>query len=183
MSDNNYNLYVSAWSLADYTHDIDTSNTVNGKPVYYLVDKSGMVIDSSTNPGYVGIVNSSNIVVRDLAMENDYQGILFAYTSGSRIENVNVSDNYYGIYMYQSSSNTLTNNRMTDNSYGMYMSESSSNVISANNACNGWYGIYMCQSSSNTLTNNIAADNYCCGIYVYGYRMCITTTTSTPAIP
>jgi len=171
MSDNTYNLYVSAWSLTDYIHDIDTSNTVNGKPVYYLVGKSGMVIDSSTNPGYVGIVNSSNIVVRDLAMENDYQGILFAYTSSSRIENVNVSDNYYGIYIYQSSSNTLTNNHMTDNSYGMYMSESSNNVISANNASyNRWYGIYMYSSSYNSLTNNIAADNYCCGIYVYGYE-------------
>ena len=193
MSDNTYNLDVSGRSLADYTHNINTSNTVDGKPVYYLVGESGMVIDSSSNAGYVGVVNSSNIVVKDLTMENNYQGVLFAYTSSSRIENVDTSDNYYGVYIYQSSSNTLTNNRMTDNSYGiymdqsssntltnnrmtdnsygMYMSESSSNVISANNAsCNWWYGIYMYSSSYNSLTNNIAADNYCCGIYVYGYE-------------
>ena len=171
MSDNTYNLDVSGWSLADYTHDIDTSNTVDRKPVYYLVGESGMVIDSSSNAGYISVVNSSNIVVKDLTMKNNYQGILFAYTSSSRIENVNVSDNYYGIYMYQSSENTLTNNNMTDNRYGMYLRDSSSNTISDNNAsCNWWYGTYMYSSSYNTLTNNIAADNYCCGIYVYGYE-------------
>jgi S-layer protein (TIGR01567 family) len=59
MSDNTYNLDVSAWSLTDYTHDIDTSNTVNGKPVYYLVGRSGVVIGSSTGAGYVGVVNSN----------------------------------------------------------------------------------------------------------------------------
>ncbi|MEA1866325.1 MAG: S-layer protein domain-containing protein, partial [Euryarchaeota archaeon] len=55
---NTYNLDVSAGSPDGYAHDIDTSNTVNGKPVYYLVGKSGMVIGSSSNAGYVGVVNS-----------------------------------------------------------------------------------------------------------------------------
>jgi parallel beta-helix repeat protein len=169
MSDNTYNLDVSGRSLADYTHDINTSNTVDGKPVYYLVGESGMVIDSSSNAGYIGVVNSSNIVVRDLTMKNNCQGVLFAHTFSSRLENVTVSDNYYGIYMYQSSSNTLTNNHMTDNRYGVYLSESSSNVISDNNAsCNWWYGICMYYSPHNSLTNNIADDNSNRGIYVYG---------------
>ena len=168
MSGNTYNLDVLAWSLDGYTHDIDTSNTVNGKPVYYLVGRSGMVIDSSSNAGYVGVVNSSNIAVRDLTLENNYQGVLFAYTSGSRIENVDASNNYYGIYMYQSSGNTLTDNRVIDNSYGMDLQQSSSNVISGNNASRNWNGIYMYSSPYNSLTNNIADDNSNYGIYVYG---------------
>jgi len=114
MSGNTYNLDVFAWSPDCYAHDIDTSNTVNGKPVYYLVDKSDMVIDSSSNAGYVGVVNSSNIVVKDLTLENNGQGVLFAYTSGSRIENVDASKNYYGTYLHQSSGNMLTNNYMID---------------------------------------------------------------------
>jgi parallel beta-helix repeat protein len=142
---------------------------VDGKPVYYLVGESDIVIDSSSNAGYIGVVNSSNIVVRDLTMKNNCQGVLFAHTSSSRIENVSVSDNYYGIYMYQSSSNTLTNNHMTDNRYGVYLSESLSNVFSDNNvSCNWWYGIYMYSSPYNSLTNNVAVDNSNCGIYVYG---------------
>ena len=168
MSGNTYNLDVLAWSLDGYTQDIDTSNTVNGKPVYYLVGESGMVIDSSSNAGYVGIINSSNIVVRDLTLRNNYQGALFAYTSGSRIENVDASKSCYGISMYQSSGNTLTNNRMTDNNYGMYLQESSSNVILCNNASRNWNGIYMYFSPYNTLTNNVAVDNSQYGIYVYG---------------
>ncbi len=171
MIDNTYNFDVSAWRLADYTHDIDTSNTVNGKPVYYLVGKSGMVIDSSTNTGYVGVVNSSNIVVRDLTLENNGQGVLFAHTSGSRIENVDASKNCYGIYLYQSSGNTLTNNRVIDNSYGsgMCLQRSSSNAISGNNAsCNRGYGISIYYSSYNSLANNVAVDNSPYGLYVYG---------------
>ena len=168
MSGNTYNLDVLAWSLDGYTHDIDTSNTVNGKPVYYLVGESGMVIDSSSNAGYVGVINSSNIVIRDLTLKNNYQGALFAYTSGSRIENVDASKNCYGIYMYQSSGNTLTNNHMTDNSYGMDLQQSSSNAISYNNASRNGYGIYIFYSPYNSLTNNVAVDNSQYGLYVFG---------------
>jgi parallel beta-helix repeat protein len=47
--------------------------------------------------GYVGIVNSTNIIVNDLKIEKNEQGILLAYSSDSRIENVSVTDNEDGI--------------------------------------------------------------------------------------
>ena len=34
MVDNEFNFYINSYSIADYTHDIDPSNTVDGKPIY-----------------------------------------------------------------------------------------------------------------------------------------------------
>ena len=54
MSDNDYILGVfSVYSLSEYTHNIDTSNKVNGKPVYYWVGRQDQKIPNDA--GYVGL--------------------------------------------------------------------------------------------------------------------------------
>ena len=61
MENNRYNFNI--WSTS--VQNIDTSNMVNGKPIQYLVGKDNLVIDSSWSIGYLGIVNCTNIMVRD----------------------------------------------------------------------------------------------------------------------
>jgi parallel beta-helix repeat protein len=129
-------------SLSDFINDIDTSNKVDGKPIYYLVDQQDQQIPNDA--GYVGVINSTNITVKDLTLENNYQSVLFAYTSNSRIENVNVANNHYGIHLYHSDNNTLTGNNASNN---------------------GWYDIFLLYSSNhNTLENNNANSNNVNGI-------------------
>ena len=113
MIGNSYTLIVDGWSISDYVHDIDTSNTVNGKPVYYLVNQKNKQIPA--NAGYVGAVNSEGIVVRGQNLSNSGQGIMFAYTTGSIIENVNITNNLYGIYLFYSSSNVIFHNNFINN--------------------------------------------------------------------
>jgi parallel beta-helix repeat protein len=115
MSGNGYNFAVSGWFFSHFIQDIDTSNEVNGKPIYYWVDQQDKQI--SNDAGYVGIVNSTNITVKDLTLTNNGQGVLFAYTSNSKIENVTALNNCDGIWLYDSSYNTLTNNTMSGNCY------------------------------------------------------------------
>jgi parallel beta-helix repeat protein len=88
MSGNKYNFRVASsfTDLSVYTHNVDTSNKVEGKPIYFLVDKKDQQIP--TDAGTVCVVNSTNITVRDLTLTNNGQGTLFAYTTNSRIENV-----------------------------------------------------------------------------------------------
>ena len=143
MSDNTYNFYVDIRNGIDYPQNIDTSNTVDEKPIYYWVDQQDKQIPSDA--GFVGILNCTNITVRDLVLKNNYKGVLFAYTENSRIENVTALDNGYGIYLWWSSSNMLQNNNASDN-YG---------------------GICMDYSSDNTLTNNIANSNNANGIGIW----------------
>jgi len=141
MSGNQYDFRIwSDTSLFDWTQDIDTSNKVDGKPVYYLVDKANQVINSSTNAGYVGVVNSTNITVKDLTLSNNGQGVLLCYTNNSRIENVNASNNYDGIYLYCSSHNMLINNTACNNTnYGIALYSSSNNTLSGNSMSGNQY--------------------------------------------
>ncbi len=62
LSENTYNFGVWGYSLTHHTQSIDTSNKVDGKPIYYWVDQQDMAIPKDA--GYVGVVNSTNIAVR-----------------------------------------------------------------------------------------------------------------------
>ena len=159
MSNNTYNFNVAGSSLSNYVQTIDTSNTVDGKPVYYLVGASGVVIDASTNAGYVAVVNSINVTVKDLTLTKCAQGVLFVNTTNSTIENVTTSNNQYGIYLYSSSNNHITGNTTSDNKNGVYLFSSNNNYLTGNTSMDNYYGIYLSSSNNNVLTGNTASDN------------------------
>ena len=170
MMNNKYNFkigYVDLEKLQSYK--IDTSNTVNGKPIYYLVNEKDRIIDSSTNAGYVAAINSTNITVKDLTLTNNGQGVLFCGVSDSRIENVNASNNGVGIDLDESSNNTLINNEVLFNSgSGIYLWDSSNNNIMNNNASNnGFTGISLKITRYNKLMNNTVNSNDMFGIRLY----------------
>ena len=150
ISGNKYNFH------AEGIQDIDTSNTVNGKSIRYLVNEKDHVIDSSLDVGYVGIVNSWNITVRDLILTNNLEGILLDHSSDSKIENVTVLNCEMGIYLKSSSNNTVTNNKASNNYItGIYLQNASDNSISDNNVSNNSWGIYLWDySNNNILTYN-----------------------------
>jgi len=54
-------------------YDIDTSNTVDGKSVYYLINRTGMRLDSGV--GQVYMKGCWNIVVANLTLTTTYSGI------------------------------------------------------------------------------------------------------------
>jgi len=161
MLDNQRNFFVEGWELSWFIQDIDTSNKVNGKPMQYLVGKSDLIIDSSWDIGYLGIINCTNITVKDLTLDNNNgQGVLLAFSSDSRIEAINVSNNLWGIDVCCSSYNTIANNAASNNMYGIRLYRSSNNTVIDNTTSNNEIGIhlyYYC--SNNTLANNIASDN------------------------
>jgi len=162
MTNNRYSFLVSAYFLSDFMHDIGTSNTVNGKPVHYLINQNGLTIDSSSFPdiGYLGVINSTNIVVRDIDLTQNGQGVLFAYTNNSRIENVNASLNTYGIEQIYSNGNTLVGNEITQNGYYGIFSLGSQNTFSRNIIEGNPSGIHIYSGSSeNVLEGNVLKDN------------------------
>ena len=164
MSNSHFNFGVESWSFyGDYDsfdNNIDPSNLVNGKPIYYWVDESDKQIPSDA--GYVGLVNCSNITVRDLILINNTRGVLFAYTNKSKIENVTALSNEYGIDLWHSIDNTLTNNNASNNNYkGIWLYSSSNNTLTNNNASNNNDGIWLSSSSNNTLTSNTMSGNDC----------------------
>jgi parallel beta-helix repeat protein len=122
---------VKEYDISHFDHDIDTSNLINGRPIYYLKDKVDMVIGPSLNPGYLALVRCDNIRVENLVLENNGQGILLASTENSLIENCTFSNNSdYGILLcYSSNNNTIENNTCENNNIGTGLWSSSNNTI------------------------------------------------------
>ena len=52
---------------------------------------------------------------------NNEEGVLFAYTGNSGIENVTASNNWCGIHLDDSSENALASNTISNNDYGIYL--------------------------------------------------------------
>jgi parallel beta-helix repeat protein len=63
-----------------FDNEIDTSNLVDGKPIYYMVGSFGSVIDSSSNAGTVYCINCRNITIKDLELMNNTYGIYLSQT-------------------------------------------------------------------------------------------------------
>jgi len=194
MDDNKYNLCVLHSSdLSGYLNSIDASNLANGKPIFYLVNQTNLVINHATHPqvGYLGLVNCANITVDGLTIADNGQGILLAFTNNSRIMNNTLTNNRDGISMYSSSNNTVSGNIMTRNyDDGFVLGCSSNNtfygnsitynggeggnlwlsygnIFDMNNIENNTYGFYLSRSSNNIISgNNIYANNHS-GIHLY----------------
>ena len=165
MSENRYNFGVWSHSLLEYVQDIDTGNTVDGKPIYYWVDHHDKQIPDDA--GFVGVVNSTNITVSDLILTNNRHGVLFAYTENSKIENVTASNNELGIRLYSSSENKLMGNTVSNNRYGIRLSHSNSNMLTNNTASdNEWCGIRLDYSSSENILADTNASNNDDGIHL-----------------
>ena len=152
MSGNRHNFCVLGREVSDYIQKIERSNTVERRPVIYWVEERDKEVPSDA--GYVGIVKSKNITVRNLTLTNNSEGVLFVNTADSRIENVTASNNWVGILLSYSSNNSLTGNNAENNDDGILLYSSSNNSLSSNTANNNDYGIELYSSSGNFIYNN-----------------------------
>jgi parallel beta-helix repeat protein len=160
---NTNNFGVDGDCLQDLILDIDTSNTVEGKPIYYIVNKHNLVIDPSDfpNAGYLAVVNCTDITVKDLNLTRNSQGILLAYTNNSSIERVNASDNWNGISLFNCNGDTIRENVITNSvSNGIALHSSANNDISRNAVvASEECGIYLRSSSNNRVRNNTFSES------------------------
>jgi len=163
---NKFNLEVNGDSLPHFIHDIDSSNSVNGKPVYYLNDQNNLVIDSSTFPsvGYLALVNCENITVKGLNITQNFQGMLLANTTAFTLEDFNASLNRYGIYLFQCHDGLICDNNI-EWSYetGIAATDCSNVTIDGNHMNGNTCGISLGQSNC-TVNNNILLDSFYAGI-------------------
>jgi len=191
VTNNEYNFGVYGSLLSHYIQDIDDSNIVNGKPVYYWVNRRDMTVP--LDAGYAALVNCTRMTVKNLNLTNSGQAVLLALTTNSTINkntitnsndgiyldhssnnilrDINTIDNNVcGVYLYASSDNTLTSINGKGASYGLgaiTLDFSNSNILTDINASNngGNYGVYLKDSSNNLLRSIEATDDYR-GIYL-----------------
>ncbi len=56
-----------------FMQDIDASNTVDGKPVYWLISANNLKVPEDA--GYVALINATQVTIQNLALQNNTQGI------------------------------------------------------------------------------------------------------------
>jgi len=141
-------------------NDVDTSNTVDRKPIVYLINRQNLTIEPQIYPntGYLAVVNSTNVTIRNLTLKNNHEGILLGYTDRSLIYNLSLMSNAYGIHLTHSSNNNIMKNKVTNNTHtGIVLAyDSDANSISSNNIVGNDLGIYLDLS----LNNHISLNNF-----------------------
>jgi parallel beta-helix repeat protein len=140
------------------THFINTSNTVNGKPVYYWKNQTGGSIPSGA--GQVILAKCVNVTVQDQELTFGSVGIQLGFSSENEIINNNVSLNWMGIDLVFSSKNNITDNiASSNNNEGISLVFSNRNDILNNEASLNDDGIYLDSSNSNNITGNVFSSN------------------------
>lgn len=142
-------------------NDIDSSNTINGKSIYYLIGETDLVI-SSTNypePAYLALINCSQIIIKDLNFET--QGILLAWTNDSLITNNNIVKCQDGVFLNEASNNYIINNNISSNAgAAITFHRSNQNFVSGNTISQNNLGLHLYSSeNNNTITNNHVSNN------------------------
>jgi len=181
---------VFGTNAADYENDVDTSNTVNGNPVYYLINETN--ISLPLNAGQVILARCTGCIVSNCSLNNASIGIELAYSSGNIIQDNILSDNSvvaidldgsdndgniirrnllrrnnYGVDVDESNFNSFEGNTLMQNGMGFAFDTCWENTIMKNTILDGSYGIYLVSSSQNTFTDNMVSNMSVFGMYLF----------------
>ena len=154
MHNNRYNFYTSR------VQNIDTSNTVDGKPIIFLVDASDIIIDSESLAGVVYVVNSHNITVKDLVLTNNAHAVSLINTTESKIENITANLNGWAVQLLNSSNNMVTHVTSCSNNRSIFLEgiSTTNNIIRNNNFINSVnHGMFIHDGAVN---NKIYLNNF-----------------------
>ncbi len=145
------------------THNIDITNTVNGKPVYYYKNSAGITVPSDAAQAI--LANCTRMVVKNLDCSNVTKGISVAFSSNITVSNSICSNNREsgGIDFYYSNNNILENNVCnSNNGIGILLMGDGNNCNTiSNNTCisNNRDGIRLYKGSNNYFLNNTCQGN------------------------
>lgn len=147
---NTYNF----WDIDEFINDVDSSNTINGKPVYYWVNQHNRTVPSDA--GIVILKNCSRIRVQNLDLSGNGNGISLYYTNNSELFGNTLSDNYWrGIAVWWSQNNSIIGNQIANITYdGIELYDSDNNIISHNRILANEIGIYHRTKSTNEVISN-----------------------------
>jgi parallel beta-helix repeat protein len=142
------------------TYDIDSSNRVQSKPVYFWKNQTGGIIPKGA--GQIILVNCSNVVVEYMDLNDRYIGIHLAFSDNNFIRRNNLANiEHAGIYLYYSNGNDISYNNISNSiRSGISLEHSDKNYINENNIFSiKWWGIYFHSAEENKISYNFINDN------------------------
>ena len=169
-TDYNWPYYWGSQALWNYnknlitTHNIETSNTVKNKTVYFYKNKKEKTIPP--NAGQIIIANCSDILIKDQNINDSFMPIQILYSNKITILNNSLSNNVRGLRLNSVTNCTIINNTFTNNEMGIgiYLSDfytpTKNNSIRNNYFAFNDYGIYSdYYCTDNIFENNVISNN------------------------
>jgi parallel beta-helix repeat protein len=159
------------------SHDIDTSNKINGKIIYYYIHMNNLGSADFLNAGQIYLVDCNDSVISNLELSNGTQGMKIFNSYNITIDNTNITDNLrQGVYLWESSSITFKGCSINNNLVGIYALRGGynnfSNNVFINNSGNGID--ISTASPNNTISDNFISGNEDNGIDISGHNTTIT---------
>ncbi|MDH5793899.1 MAG: right-handed parallel beta-helix repeat-containing protein [Candidatus Bathyarchaeota archaeon] len=159
MADSHSNFGILGQTFSDFVNDVDISNSVDGKTVYYWISKRDNQVP--LNAGYVILVNCTNIRIENLILLNNMQGILLAYTNYTTILRNNITNNGNAIIFWHSNCNVFFENNIAANLLGIVSLSSSDNLLYHNNVSASFYNHVFINNSVNDWDDDyLSGGNY-----------------------
>lgn len=168
-SDNNvYNntmlgcgIYVSGSTVDRVSNHIFTSNTANGKPIYYYINEDGLNSADFATPGQIILVNCTDSDILSFSFDHVSVGIQLLFTSNSRVLLNTIVDCTSGYFQHGGEKNTIVWNDFSNNIAGIAIENTKFNNISHNTVnSNGNYGIWIgMYAHNNTIHDNLGFSN------------------------
>ncbi len=177
--------YLDSWN----THDIDTSNLLNSKPVHYLTNLSGGQVPDIE--GQLIMANCDALMISGIELKDLHVGLQAGYCSDVIFDDISFVNNInYGMLMRSCEVCTVSNCSFTGSEYGsglalfdcsfntiqdcvakdntgdgIYLSGCVGNVLINNTLEKNSDGVIMYYSDVNSFDNNTFANNYGTGFY------------------
>ena len=149
------------------SHEIDTTNTVNGKPVQYLKGQTGGTVPAGA--GQVILADCVDVTIENQDVSYGTVGIQAGFSEDITITGNNADWNsYFGIYLYRLIGSTVIDNQASHSYNGILTVLSEWNVIRENTANNNYrledyfdpgVGVLISGGHNNTIEDNTASEN------------------------
>ncbi len=162
--DNNARSFtVSGSEISYFLNDVDTSNAVNSRKIYYLFNSQGITVDPASFPdlGSLILVNCNDVTVKNLDL-GGAGSIRLAGALNTTISNNVVSGNSLGVCVQFGSGCVVSSNIISDNDDGIYVQSSVDCVISGNTLKRNLNSGITIESSNETsvVGNDVRQDEF-----------------------
>ncbi len=154
---NLFNFVVLGTRVEHFVHDVDESNTVNGRPVVYMVGVRGANVTGGV--GYLALVNCVNVTVRGVRIEGNGEGAIVVNSNFSLITDSEFAGNEYGLRVMRSNGNMIANTRFGGNLVGLDMVFSTANIVANCTFEGNRDGLLLRSSLNNIIVANLFRDN------------------------
>ncbi|OGS49976.1 MAG: hypothetical protein A3K65_07400 [Euryarchaeota archaeon RBG_16_68_12] len=148
------------------THEIGTSNTVNGRPVHYWKNATGGTVPLGV--GQVILANSTGVTVANHDLDGVVVAVETGFSSWNTITNITGNGNAYGVILARSGNSSLSNLSFANAlEFGIFLWYSDGNaVVNGNVSGSGLSGVRLEYSAQNRILAANASYGTGAGIFL-----------------